>query len=280
MVMYGFKSWTIKKAKQPRTDVFKLWCWRRLLRVPWTARRSDQSILKEISPEYSLEYWCWSWNSNILATWWEELTHLKRPPWRERLRAGGEGDDRGWDGWMASPTQWTWVWVNSGRWWWTGRPGVLRFMGSQRVGHDWETELNWTEQLKTILSHMLLKVGNPGVIQLSVLAQGFMRLPSSEALTWAGGFPSKMAYSHSCWNQLPCWLLGESLSSFTWASLLGYLNVLKIRLSWLLEWVIQEDEQGGCSDFYDLVSDASFSLLQYSNIRSEPLSPAHMWRGV
>ena len=67
----------------------------------------------------------------------------------ERLRAGGETDNRGWDGWMASPTQWTWVWVDSGSWWWTGRPGVLRFMGSQRVGHDWATELNWTELMFT-----------------------------------------------------------------------------------------------------------------------------------
>ena len=88
--------------------------------------------------------WCWSWNSNTLATWCEELTHLKRPWCWERLRAGGEGEDTGWDGWMASPTQWTWVWVNSGSWWWTGRPGVLWFMGSQRVGHDWATELNWS----------------------------------------------------------------------------------------------------------------------------------------
>jgi len=77
-----------------------------------------------------------------LATWCEELTHLKRPWCWERLRAGGEGDDRGWDGWMASPTQWTWVWVDSGSWWWTARPGMLWFMGSQRVGHDWATELN------------------------------------------------------------------------------------------------------------------------------------------
>ena len=80
-----------------------------------------------------------------LATWCEELTHLKRPWYWERLRAGGEGDDRGWDGWMASPTQWTWVWVNSGNWWWTGRPGVLRSMRSQRVRHDWTTELNWMD---------------------------------------------------------------------------------------------------------------------------------------
>ena len=85
--------------------------------------------------------WCWSWNSNTLATWCEELTHWKRPWCWEELGAGGEGDDREWDGWMASLTRWTWVWVNSGSWWWTGRPGVLRFMGSQRVGHDWGTGL-------------------------------------------------------------------------------------------------------------------------------------------
>ena len=78
-----------------------------------------------------------------LATWCEELTHLKRPWCWKGLTAGGEGDDRGWDSWMASLTQWTWVWVDSGGWWWTGRPGVPRFMGSQRVGHDWATELNW-----------------------------------------------------------------------------------------------------------------------------------------
>ena len=92
--------------------------------------------------------WCWSWNSNTLATWCEVLTHWKRSWCWERLKAGGEGDDRGWDGWMASLTRWTWVWVNSGSWWWTGRPGVLRFMGSQRVRLYWATELNWTEHKK------------------------------------------------------------------------------------------------------------------------------------
>ena len=88
--------------------------------------------------------WYWSWNSNTLATWCEELTHWKRPWFWERLKAGGEGDDRGWDGWMASPTQWTWVWVNSRSWRWTERPGMLQSMESQRVGHDWATELNCT----------------------------------------------------------------------------------------------------------------------------------------
>ena len=89
--------------------------------------------------------WCWNWNSNTLATWCEELTHWKRPWCWERLKVGGEGDDRGWCGCMVLPTQWTWVWVNSGSWWWTGRPGVLQSMGSQRVRPDWVTELNWTE---------------------------------------------------------------------------------------------------------------------------------------
>ena len=93
--------------------------------------------------------WCWRWNSNTLATSCEELTHWKRFWCGEGLGAG-EGDDRGWDGWMASLTRWTWVWVNSGSWWWAGRPGVLRFMGSQRIGHDWATELNWTETRSSI----------------------------------------------------------------------------------------------------------------------------------
>ena len=105
VVTYGYESWTIKKAEGRRIDAFELWCWRRLLRVPWTARRSYQSILREISPEYSLEDWYWSWNSNTLAPWWEERTHWKWPWCWERLKAGGEGNDRAWDGWMASPTQ-------------------------------------------------------------------------------------------------------------------------------------------------------------------------------
>ena len=93
--------------------------------------------------------WCWSWNSNTLVTSCEELTRWKRPWCWEGLEAGKEGKDRGWDGWMASPTRWAWVWVNSGSLWWTGRPGVLRFMESQRVRHDWATELNWTDAPST-----------------------------------------------------------------------------------------------------------------------------------
>ena len=112
VVMYRCESWTIKKAEHWRIDAFELWCWR-LLRVPWTARRSNQSILKEISPEYSLEGLVWNWNSNILATLCEDLTHWKRPWCWESLKVGGEGNNRGWDGWMASPTQWIWVWASS-----------------------------------------------------------------------------------------------------------------------------------------------------------------------
>ena len=143
VVMYGCESWTVKKAELRRIDAFELWYWRRLLRVPWTARRSKQSILKEISPGCSLEELMLKLKLQQLATWFGELTHLKRSWCWERLRAGGEGDDRGWGGWMKSATQWPWVWVNSGSWWWTGRPGVLQFMRSQRVEHDWATELNW-----------------------------------------------------------------------------------------------------------------------------------------
>ena len=136
VVMYGCESWTIKKAEHRRIDAFELWRWKRLLRVPWIARRANQSILKEISPGCSLEGMMLKLKLQ-LATWCEELTHLKRPWCCERLKAGGEGDDRGWDGSMASPMWWAWVWASSGSCWWAGRPSVLQSMGSQRVGHDW-----------------------------------------------------------------------------------------------------------------------------------------------
>ena len=146
VVMYGCESWTVKKAEHRRIDVFALWCWRRLLRVLWTARRSNQSILKEISPECSLEGLMLKLKLQYFGHPMEELPHWKRPWCWERLKAGRQGDNRGWDGWKASLTRWTWVWVKSGRWWWTGRPGVLHFMGSQRVGHDWVTELNPSDE--------------------------------------------------------------------------------------------------------------------------------------
>ena len=136
VVMYGYESWIVKKAECQRIDAFELWYWRRLLRVPWTARRSNQSILRRSVLGVHWKDWCWGWNSNTLATSCEELTQWKRPRCWEGLGARGEENDRGWDGWVASLTWYTWVWVNSGSWWWTGRPGVLQFMGSQRVGHD------------------------------------------------------------------------------------------------------------------------------------------------
>ena len=142
VVMYRCESQTIKKAKCQRIDAFELWCWRRLLRVPWTTRRSNQSILKEISPEYLLEGLLLKLKLQYFGHLMQkELTHLKRPWYWERLKVGGEGDNKGWDGWMASPIQWTWVWVNSGSWWWMGKPGMLQSRESQRVRHDWETEL-------------------------------------------------------------------------------------------------------------------------------------------
>ena len=129
VVMYGCESWATKKTECQRIDPFELWCWRRLLRVPWTARRSSQSILRKSVLNIHWKDWRWSWSSNTLATWCEEVTHWKRPWSWERMKAGGEGDDRGWDGWMVSLTQWTWIWVNSRSWWWTGRPGVLQSWG-------------------------------------------------------------------------------------------------------------------------------------------------------
>ena len=142
VVMYGCESWTIKKTECQRIDAFELWCWRRLLRVLWTATRTNQSLLKEINPEY----------------WWEGLTlklklqsfgHLM---WRadslEKTLMLGKIEGRrrrGWQRmrWMASPTQWTWVWANSSRWWRTGKPGMLQSMGSQRVRHYLVTEQQW-----------------------------------------------------------------------------------------------------------------------------------------
>ena len=140
VVTNGCESWTIKKGECQRIDAFELWCWRRLLRVPWTARRSNQSILKEISPECSLEGLMLKLKLQNLATWCAELTHWKRPWCWERLKARGEGDDSRRDGWMASPTQWTWVWVDSRSWWWTReawRAAVHGVTKSQTRVSDW-----------------------------------------------------------------------------------------------------------------------------------------------
>ena len=142
VVMNGCESWTIKKAEHWRNHAFELWCLRRLLRVPWTARRPNQSILKEISPEYSKEGLMLKLKLQYFgppdAKIWLTGKDLNAgKDWRQ------EKEMTGWDGWMTSVTQGTWVWASSRSWWWTGKPGVLQSMGSQRVGHDWATELNW-----------------------------------------------------------------------------------------------------------------------------------------
>ena len=129
-----------------------------LLRVPWTAGRSSQSILKEVNPEYSFGRTDTEAEAPVLWPPDEKSWVIRKKPWFwERLKAGGEGDDRGWDGWMVSLTQWTWVWASSGNWWRTGKPGVLQSMGSQRVGHDWATEQEQQQHvLKIIPANSLL----------------------------------------------------------------------------------------------------------------------------
>ena len=179
---YGFSSshvrtWELDyKAEWWRIDAFELWCWRRLLRVPWTARRSNQSILKEIGPDYSLK-------GLMLKL---KLLYFGHLIWRTdsfektlmlgKIEGGRRrGDDRGWDGWMASPTQWTWVWVNSGSWRWTGRPGVLQSMGSQRVGHNWVTELkmvnNEFKVQSSLICGMLKKSTNELIHKMEIELQ-------------------------------------------------------------------------------------------------------------
>ena len=141
--IHGCESWTIKKAECRRTDAFELWCWRRLLRVPWTARRSNQSILKEICPERSLE-------GLMLKLKLQYFDHLmRRTDSLEKTLMLGKTEGRRRRGWQRM--RWSdgitdlmdMSWASSGSWWWTGNPGVLHSTGSQRVGHDWATELNW-----------------------------------------------------------------------------------------------------------------------------------------
>ena len=141
--MYGCESWTVKKAERQRIDAFELWCWRRLLRVPWTARRPNQSILKKISPGISLEGMMLKLKLQYFGHLMKRVDSLEKTLMLGGIEGGGEGDDRGWDGWMASSTQWTWVWVDSGCWWWTGS---LAFCSSWVLKDSDTTEqLNWTE---------------------------------------------------------------------------------------------------------------------------------------
>ena len=136
VVMYGCESWTVKKAECQRIDAFELWCSRRLLSVLWTARRSNQSILKEICPGCSSGEMMLKLKLQYFGHLMRKVDSLEKTLMLGRIRGRREGYNRGWDGWMASVTQWTWVWVNSRSWWWTGSLGVLQFMGSQRIGRN------------------------------------------------------------------------------------------------------------------------------------------------
>ena len=158
VVMYRRESWTVKKAEHWRIDAFELRCWRRLLRVPWTARRSNQSIPKEISPGCSLEGMMLKlkpvlWPPHA-KSWLIRKDSDAGRDWGQEEKGTTEDEMAAWHHWW-----WTWVWVNSGRWWWTGRPGVLEFTGLQRVGHSWVTELNWLKWSQSRLSHKQLLSG-------------------------------------------------------------------------------------------------------------------------
>ena len=150
VVMYGCESWTVKKAERQRIDAFELWCCRRLLRVPWTARRSNQSILKEISPGCSLEGLMLKLKPQYFGHLMQRTDSFEKTLSWERLKAGGEGDNRGWVGWMASPTQWTRVWVNSESWWWTGMPGAV----VHGCVKSWTWLRDWTELNSVFLLYL------------------------------------------------------------------------------------------------------------------------------
>ena len=129
IVTYGYESWIIRKAEHWRMDAFQLWCWRRFLRVPWTARRSNLSILKEISPEYSLEGLMLKLKLQYFGHLMRRTDSLEKTLMLGKIESRRKRDNREWDGWMASPTRWTWVWASFGSWWWTGKPGMLQSMG-------------------------------------------------------------------------------------------------------------------------------------------------------
>ena len=148
VVKYVCESWTIKEAECQRIDAFELWCWRILLRVPWTARRSNQFILKEISPEYSLEGLMLKLKFQYFGYLMGRTDSLEKTLMLGKIESRRRRDDRGWDGWMASLTLWTWVWVSSRSWCWTGKPGMLQSTGLQRVRHDRVTELNFLISIK------------------------------------------------------------------------------------------------------------------------------------
>ena len=194
VVMYGCASWTIKKADCWRIDAFNCGVgedsWESLgLQGDPTSPSERKSVLN-----IHWKDWCYSWNSSTLATWCEELTHWKRPWCWERWKAGGEGDDRGWDSWMASPTWWAWVWASSRSWWWTGKPGVLQSMGSQRVGQDWATELKW-----------IIRIREFNKMQHTKSVKNCLCYTQ---MTWAS-LVSQLIKNPSVTQEIPIWFLGR-----------------------------------------------------------------------
>ena len=176
IILYGCESWTIKKAEHQRIDAFKLWYWRRPLSVPWTARRSNQSILKEISPEYSLEGLMLK--LQYFGYWWVELTHWKKPWCWERVKAGGEGNNRRWDGWMGSPTWWTWVWASSRSWWQIGKPWCAAVHG---VTKSWTWLSTWSE-LNSNSEHLYMSLF---ATSMSSLEKCLFRSSSHFSIGWS-----------------------------------------------------------------------------------------------
>ena len=184
----------------------KNWCfWTVVLEK--TLESPLDSKIQPVNPRgnqcWILKDWCWSWNSNTLATWCKELIHWKRPWCWERLKTGGEGDDRGWD---SSPTRWTWVWASSGSWWWTGKPGVLQSIRSQRVRHDWVTELNWSWWLLPLRKGLWTLLGSSTGGSCSLLAAVNLGGHSFLPLGYWHAFcltPDTFVYFYHCYQTVP-----------------------------------------------------------------------------
>ena len=212
VVMYECESRTIKTAKHWRIDAFELWCWKRLLKVSWTCKdiqpvhpRGNQSWIFIGSTDFEAETPIF-WPPDV-KNW-----HSLKSPWCwERLKAGREGDNRGWNGWVASPTQWTWVWVSSGSWWWMGKSGVLQSMGSQRFGHNWATEVNWTSSYQMVIYFL-------------------KRVPEASSFSISGNavqvVPGTLPHIHTVW---PVFSL-QVYSIFQWLLSCFYALEFRVRL--------------------------------------------------
>ena len=165
--MHRCESWTTKKAECWRINAFELWCWRRLLRDPWTTRWSNQSILKEMNPEHSLEGLRLKLKLQYFGYLMQRTDSLEKTLMLGKIEGRRRRVDRGWDGWIVSLTWWTWVSASSGSWWLTGKPVVLLSMGSQRVGHNWATELNWLTPSSHVKASMVPSIMPPSIMGAS-----------------------------------------------------------------------------------------------------------------